>query len=403
MKKREERQARLGPGGRLLAVTAAMIGAVFLGIVAWLSLDESEEAAAPTAAHVELVIPLSPPGGSAPAETASESKPTEGSPTGQTAESKSGTPGAESSPSEGSASQSQPTPSKSPSPGEAQPPQKAQQPAPSMARALATAPDPALVEAGPEGPLPKVAADGRTPWQNYARPFDRAEQRPKIAIVVTNLGLSDAATEAAIQRLPGAVTLGFSPYAGTKLAQWSELARSAGHEVILSLPMEPANYPDSDPGPHTLLTSLNAEQNLERLRWMLSRFAGYVGVTNHMGARFTASADALRPVLNELKGRGLLFLDSRAAQKSVATSVASELGLPRTANDRFLDTEAARAAIDARLAEIEQIARRKGVAVAIGYPFPVTIERLEAWAQTLDSKGLVLVPISAIVSTGAEP
>jgi hypothetical protein len=273
---------------------------------------------------------------------------------------------------------------------------------PTVAHAFSTAPDPALIEPGPDGPLPKIASDGRAPWRNYARPFDRGEQRPKIAIVITNLGLSEAATEAAIQRLPGAVTLGFSPYAGTKLAQWFELARAAGHEVILSLPMEPANYPDSDPGPHTLLTSLSAEQNIERLRWMLSRFAGYVGVTNHMGARFTTSADAMRPVLTEIKGRGLLFLDSRAAQKSVATTVASELGLPRIANDRFLDTEAARTAIDARLAEIEQIARRKGVAVAIGYPFPVTIERVEAWAKSLEGKGLALVPVSAIVTTGAE-
>lgn len=376
--------------------------ALFLGTAAWLGLTDAPDTPLTATTKLEVFVPLSPPPSDELAEApgTAEAAPGESAPAGETkpAPSPAASPMGEAIVPPDKLAQPKPSPSAEPSPS-----QPASPAAPSVARALAAAPDPALVEPGPEGPLPKVAADGRTPWQNYARPFDRAEQRPKIAIVITNLGLNDATTDAAIQRLPGAVTLGFSPYAGTKLAQWSALARAAGHEVILSLPMEPANYPDSDPGPHTLLTSLNAEQNIERLRWMLSRFSGYVGVTNHMGARFTASAESLRPVLKELKGRGLLFLDSRAAQKSLATSVASELGLPRSANDRFLDTEAARSAIDARLAEIEQIARRKGVAVAIGYPFPVTIERLDAWAQTLEGKGIVLVPISAIVSTGAEP
>lgn len=263
--------------------------------------------------------------------------------------------------------------------------------------------DPGLVERGPDGPLPKMSADGKAAWRIYARPSDPTDPRPKIAIVIVNLGLSDAATEAAIQRLPGAVTLAFSPYAGNKLDQWLDLSRVAGHEVLLSVPMEPINYPDSNPGPHTLLTSLLPAQNLERLRWALSRFTGYVGVTNHMGSRFSTSADSLRPVLQEVKNRGLLFLDNRSTPASVIGQVAAEINLPRAANDRFIDGQAARVAIDGKLAELEMVARRQGHAVGIGFPFPVTIERVAAWSNTIEDRGFVLAPVSAIASTGIYP
>lgn len=263
--------------------------------------------------------------------------------------------------------------------------------------------DPGLVERSPDGLLPKPSADGKVAWRIYARPSDPTDPRPKITIVIVNLGLSDAATEAAIQRLPGAVTLAFSPYAGGKLDQWLDLSRVAGHEVLLSVPMEPINYPDSNPGPHTLLTSLLPAQNLERLRWALSRFTGYVGVTNHMGSRFSTSADSLRPVLQEVKNRGLLFLDNRSTPASVIGQVAAEINLPRAANDRFIDGQAARVAIDGKLAELEMVARRQGHAVGIGFPFPVTIERVAAWANTIEDRGFVLAPVSAVASTGIYP
>lgn len=263
---------------------------------------------------------------------------------------------------------------------------------------LRPAPDPALVEKTRLGPLPRVSPDGRKPWQAYARPFDTTDRRPRIAIIVSGLGLSGAATEAAIQRLPGAITLSFAPYS-KGLPQWIALARAAGHEVLMDLPMEPVNFPADDPGPHTLLTSLTADQNRERLHWLLGRVTGYVGVVNRMGSRFTTSATHVRPVLKELEKRGLLFVDSRSSLRSIAAQMAREVGLPRAVNNRFIDGEASRDAIDARLKEIERIAKASGYAVGIGAPFPVTIDRLVRWGRTLDHKHLALAPISAMVNT----
>jgi polysaccharide deacetylase 2 family uncharacterized protein YibQ len=262
-------------------------------------------------------------------------------------------------------------------------------------------PDPALVTEGPTGPLPIIAPDGRQAWQVYARPFVQDRKRPRIAIVVQGVGFSDAATSAAIQTLPGAVSLSFEPYA-PDVQRGINAARAAGHEVFLQLPMEPLDYPASDPGPHTLLTSLRPEQNIDRLTWLLSRFTGYAGVITFMGDKFTASTDSLTPVLQEARDRGLMLLDAKSSRNSVAAQVAADLNMPRAVNNRFIDTEASRVSIDARLLELERIAQQTGTAVGIGTrPYPVTIERIAAWAATLDAKGFDLVPVSAVANRQA--
>ncbi|MBO6783241.1 MAG: divergent polysaccharide deacetylase family protein [Alphaproteobacteria bacterium] len=263
--------------------------------------------------------------------------------------------------------------------------------------ALPPAPDPTLVEPSPQGPLPRIGPTGREPWRAYARPSNVGDERPKVAIILSGLGLSSAATEAAIQGLPSEVTLAFQPFADN-IQQWIRLSRAAGHEVLLNLPMEPVDFPANDPGPRALFVSLSPEENQDRLRWALSRVSGYVGVVNHMGSRFTVSREAMQPILAELKARGLLFVDARSAARSVATVLASEMQVPRAINDRFLDNrEVSRLTIDARLAEVEAIARETGVSIAIGQAFPVTIERIREWSDTLSGKGISLVPISAVV------
>jgi polysaccharide deacetylase 2 family uncharacterized protein YibQ len=280
----------------------------------------------------------------------------------------------------------------------APPPAPAIKPAPiSKSGALAVAPDPALIQKTPEGPLPIIAPDGRRAWQVYARPFEAGDKRPRIAILVTGLGTSDAATEAAIQGLPGAVTLAFWPYS-ERLDHWIQLARAAGHEVLLNLPMEPENYPNFDPGPKTLLTSLSPEQNLERLEWALSRVTGYVGVVDFQGSRFTTSRRDLEPVLETLNRRGLIFVDSRATPRSLAPQIAYLVGLPWASNSRFLDNaQVSRAAIDARLRELETIARADKRALGIGAPYPVTLERINAWVTGLAEKGIALAPVTAVL------
>ena len=261
---------------------------------------------------------------------------------------------------------------------------------------LTPSPDPELVEEMADGPLPKIAEDGRMSFRVYARPFDHNDQRPRIAIIIQNMGLSHNATETAIQQLPGSVTLAFSPYADN-LEHWTTEARRTGHEILLAMPMEPVNYPLNDPGPYALITGLSPEQNAKRLQWLMSRFTGYVGVTNEMGSRFITSNQDIRPVLEIFHNRGLMFVDNRVTSRSVAIRVAQDVGLPWAAGDRSIDRNPSRQYIDDKLAEIQRIALDKGSAVAMALPYPVTFERLALWLPKLEEEGFVVAPVSAVI------
>ena len=267
---------------------------------------------------------------------------------------------------------------------------------------MASVPVAALVEDSRYGPLPRISEDGRLPSDIYARPtpykaLPKAGEPVRIAIMVNGLGLSELATNQAINMLPGNVTLAFSPY-GRNLQSWVRLSRQAGHEVMLQVPLEPYDYPDNDPGPHTLLTNLPPEENLKRLQWLMARFTGYVGVTNHMGAKFASAQTAFLPVLEELKTRGLIFLDDGTAARSTAGAIARDLGLGFSAAQIVIDAAQTPESIDEALKSLETAARENGLAIGVASSFPITIQRISEWSRSLSQKGVVLVPISAAIS-----
>ena len=128
--------------------------------------------------------------------------------------------------------------------------------------------------------------------------------------------------------------------------------------ALIAMPMEPANVAAFDPGPQALLTSLPPNENQARLDWALRRAVGVVGIVNELGDRFTAVESALRPLLDGVKARGLIFVDARTSSRSRVAKIATEIGLPWAIVDRVIDEEPSRDAIDGRLAEIVAVARR---------------------------------------------
>lgn len=262
---------------------------------------------------------------------------------------------------------------------------------------LAPAPDKRLVERTRHGLLPKIGSDGATPAQVYARPLGPApagKPAGRIAILVGGLGISQSSTSEAIARLPGPVSLAFAPY-GADLEKTVQRARGEGHEVFLQVPMEPFDYPDNDPGPHTLLTGQKGSDNLDRLQWVLGRFSGYVGIVNFLGGRLTADDLALTPLLRELAGRGLMVVDDGSSPRSLLASAAAKAQIPALKADLSLDTVPRPESIDKELQRLETLARDQGAVVATASALPVTIERITRWARTLEGKNLVLVPVSA--------
>jgi polysaccharide deacetylase 2 family uncharacterized protein YibQ len=191
------------------------------------------------------------------------------------------------------------------------------------------------------------------------------------------------------------VTLGFMPY-GTEVASQVARARSQGHEVLLQVPMEPFDYPDNDPGPQTLLTTLTPPQNMERLYWLMSRFQGYVGIENAMGARFRSSEQSLTPVLREAAKRGLIFVDDGSSPRSLAARISGANNAPFAKADMVIDAVATPVEIDRALGRLETAAREHGAAVGVSSALPASIEHIAKWAKGLESRGIVLVPITTV-------
>jgi uncharacterized protein len=251
-----------------------------------------------------------------------------------------------------------------------------------------------LLEKTRYGMLP-VIADGLKPFTAYAAEADRgrAAQMPVVAIVVGGLGVGAAKTTEAIIKLPPAVTLAFTPY-GSDPGKLAERARAQHHELLLQIPMEPYDYPDNDPGPQTLLATLGPEQNLERLLWHLGRLQGYVGIANFMGTRFVAADAAMQPVIREAAKRGLGYFDDGSAPRSAAAALAAAQPIPFARGNLSIDAVPTAGEIDRALGKLEDLAKERGVAIGIASALPVSIERIGVWIKTLESRGVMLVPLT---------
>ena len=265
-----------------------------------------------------------------------------------------------------------------------------------------TDPDPGLLEPAAEGStlnLPRIASDGRLAMKVYAAGFDHSSRRPRVGLLLAGIGLNEAESDAAIRALPGAVSLAVSPYA-TNVSRLLATARTAGHEFLISLPLEPAGFPLNDPGPHALLTAASLTDNLRSLNWALSRIEGYVGAVGVIGTmrgeRLAAMPDQMDMVLSELAGRGLLYIDPREQRAPVARAWGRHVEL--VIDDPADRDVADRGMIDARLTVLEQMAKDTGSALGLVLrPTPLAVQRIAAWSNGLAARGLALAPVSAMV------
>jgi polysaccharide deacetylase 2 family uncharacterized protein YibQ len=259
------------------------------------------------------------------------------------------------------------------------------------------APDAALLERVAGDPprfLPRIASDGRAPMAVYAAGFPPGTQGPRVGLILAGFGLDHPGSEAAAKALPGGVTLAVSPYA-RDLDPLLASVRASGHEYLLSVPMEPRGFGLNDPGDQALMTALPPEENARRLDRVLSRVAGYVGVTGALGRlrgeRFAAEAVLIDPVLRAVAGRGLLYVDPRPDAPPLPAVWSRHVDV--LVDDTGTDSE-----IDAQLAELSRIARERGSALGLaGAVRPVTVERIAAWTRQLAAQGIELAPVSALV------
>jgi polysaccharide deacetylase 2 family uncharacterized protein YibQ len=210
-----------------------------------------------------------------------------------------------------------------------------------------------------------------------------------IAIVIDDLGQDISGTQKAID-LPRQVALSFLPF-GEDTPSLSASAARRGHEVLVHMPME--SLGGKDAGPNALTLDLPRAEVERRLAWALGRIPVAVGLNNHEGSRFTSDAEALVPVAQMLKARGLYFFDSRTAVTTQVVSVARSFGVASADREVFLDDTVSSQEVAKQLRALETKAKAQGIVVAIGHPHAVTMGALENWTRDLERRGFALVTL----------
>jgi uncharacterized protein len=264
-------------------------------------------------------------------------------------------------------------------------------------RPLAPAPQMKVTEVGSYGQLPRISKSGEKPSRVYERPTSLNvihSDGPKIAILLGGMGLNEKLTAQAIKDLPADITFAFAPY-GNKLQEQVNAARHEGHEVFLQVPLEPIGFPANNPGPKTLAGDATDAENLDALRWHMSRFTGYAGVVNYMGSRYLSMPKAIKPLLTELKQRGVLFLEDGSMALSATENTAKAMQMPVKRAQVVIDSDPNPQAIIAQLTLLEEQATGTGFAVGTGTGLEVTIDTVREWAKAAAERGIILVPITA--------
>jgi polysaccharide deacetylase 2 family uncharacterized protein YibQ len=262
---------------------------------------------------------------------------------------------------------------------------------------LPNAPIDALVdEISDDIKIPKISSDGKRPWEAYGKKFSDSSE-PLVAIIVSGLGMNNATQNAF--RLNENFTLSLSPY-GKEVAMWGSQARNGGHEVLVDLPMQTADFPATDPGPKGLLSSNKPSENLDRLHWIMSRFSGYVGLLSTIDTAIPPAV--IQNCLSDIGARGLLMVnfstETETEAKPQGGNKESEMGLVSLTADSLIDGEINPTEINAQLTALVATAKEKGQAIGLAHAYPLTLQMLQDWQKTLAEQGVRLAPLSAIAA-----
>jgi hypothetical protein len=217
---------------------------------------------------------------------------------------------------------------------------------------------------------------------------------PRVAIIIDDVGYDRQLAEKFID-LDAAFTISILPHSPHQDAI-ARIARARGLEIMLHLPMEPVEYPEINPGPGTLLTSMSPDELLQALEENLQAVPHVKGVNNHMGSKLTTRSEQVYQVFSVLKRRGLFFVDSRTTEASVCQPSARLLQIPFAQRDVFLDHVQESSFIRKQLRELVRIARSKGEALGIAHPHPSTYRILKEELPALRQQ-VEIVPASRLV------
>lgn len=242
-------------------------------------------------------------------------------------------------------------------------------------------------EVFPDKPIPKP--DRSEPGLPPA-----PDKRPRIAIIIDDLGYDRKLADKFLS-IDGPLTYAILPYSPFR-NEIADSARRQGSEVMLHLPMEPDQYPETDPGTGALLSSMTPDERIAMLEENLDSVPYISGVNNHMGSKMTANSEHMNQVLSTMKKRGLYFIDSLTTHNSKARSSARLFQVPFAQRDIFLDDDPRPEIIRSQVEQLVRIAELNGHAVGIAHPYEATYEVLAEMLPALNER-IQLIPASEAV------
>ena len=260
---------------------------------------------------------------------------------------------------------------------------------------LVPAPISGLTQTSSYGRIPAISSSGMTPVSAYKRPFNAASGQRTVSVIIGGLGVNRGLTRQAINELPADVTLAFAAHA-PGLQNWINQARAKGHEVLIELPMESADFNPAEPGAdRALRASTNGPSNLRNLDWLLSRAQGYFGVTNYNGDLFLTRTDVAAPILDKLSKSGLSFVFDGSISAPSLSALSTSARLPFARGYNIIDPQQNSSLIESELSRLAGQAQNSSGTIGVGFAYPETIAAVKTWTQDLKAQGLTLAPASS--------
>ncbi|MDT8395950.1 MAG: divergent polysaccharide deacetylase family protein [bacterium] len=255
---------------------------------------------------------------------------------------------------------------------------------------------------GPPGrkpaPVPKKVS---VPMPPPDIPMDMPRDVKVVAVIIDDLGHNPQAARPFLE-MSYPVALSLLPDRPFSKAIAEEVVAS-GKTLLLHQPMEPAGYPDTDPGPGAILIDQDPEQIRQILERNVGSIPGVVGINNHMGSRATTDPVIMEAVLGFVRERGFFFIDSRTTADTIGFTMAREKGLKTAERDVFLDNDPDPAAIDRRVRELLDLADRRGWAIGIGHASTQTAAALERMARTAREREILWISLESLITCYADP
>lgn len=224
------------------------------------------------------------------------------------------------------------------------------------------------------------------------------EKKGELAILIDDFGYCGEGT-AEMLALPIPFTAAVMPFSSCTASD-GEQVRQAGKELFIHMPMESLTGKKEWVGEKGVFRDMSEEGIRQRVEEAFSVLPDAVGLNNHMGSAIMEDQKSLSAVMDVLKEKNALFVDSMTTAKSLGKTIAAEKGIAFLGRDVFLDSTDSLEQVKANLRKAAEVALEKGEAVAIGHVGPeggkVTAQAIQELIPELEQAGIVFVTVSEL-------